>query len=262
MLNVIKALQLVTSLRILSLGNDNISKEVFDELVIVFKSNKFMQKLWLHNNNLKSLAMNILQSLSTISTLKYLNINNNQITEEAGEALASVILHNTVLEELHVSGNNLGKGMLTVAKALQHISSLRSLDLGNNNISEEVAGELALAISANEYLEEMRLYNSKLTSSAIVILQSLSTIVTLKYLNINSNQITDEAGEALASVVMHNTVLEELHVSGNNLGKGMLLVAKALQHISSLRSLDLGNNNISEEVAGELALAISANEYL
>ena len=262
MLTVAKALQHISSLRSLDLGNNNISEEVAGELALAISANECLEKMRLYNSKLTSSAIVILQSLSNITTLKYLNIKNNQITEEAGEALASVVMHNTRLEELHVSGNNLGKGMLTVAKALQHISSLRSLDLGNNNISEEVAGELALAISANECLEEMRLYNSKLTLSAIVILQSLSNITTLKYLNIKNNQITEEAGEALASVVMHNTRLEELHVSGNNLGKGMLTVAKALQHISSLRSLDLGNNNISEEVAGELALAISANECL
>ena len=260
--NVMKALQRVTSLRALDLGDNNVTKEVSCDLAHVIKSNMYLEKLSLRKSNLKSLVIPILQSLITISTLKILNINDNQISKEAGEALASVILHNTGLKELHLSGNNLGKGMLIVAKALEHISSLRSLDVGNNNISKEVANKLALAISANENLEEVRLYDSKLSSSATVILQSLGTISTLKYLNINNNQITEEAGEALASVVMHNAGLEELHLSGNNLGEGMLIVSKALEHISTLRSLDMGNNNISKEVAGKLALTISANENL
>ena len=45
-------------------------------------------------------------------------MDNNTITEEAGEPLASVVMHNTGLEELYLSGNNLGEGMLVVVKAL------------------------------------------------------------------------------------------------------------------------------------------------
>ena len=35
--------------------------------------------------------------------------------------------------ELYHGGNNLGKGMPTFAEALQHISSLMSLYMGNNS---------------------------------------------------------------------------------------------------------------------------------
>ena len=260
--NVMKALQSITSLRKLHLGNSDISKKVSCELAVAIKSNNHLEKLWLCNSNMKSSAFAVIQALSTISTLKYLNINNNQITEEAGEALASVVMHNTGLEELHLSGNNLGEGMLIVAKALQHISKLKSLDLGNNNISKEVSDELALAIKANEQLEEMRLYGSSLKASAIVLLQSLSTISTLKLLIISDNQITEEAGEALASVVMHNTGLEELHLDGNSFGEGLFNVMKALQSITSLRKLYLGNSDISKKVSCELAVAIKSNNHL
>ena len=76
------------------------------------------------------------------------------ITKEAAEALASVILHNTGLEEIDISNNNLGEGTSKVAKALQQITSLRSLDFGNNNISKAAAGDLSLAIKSNKHLEK------------------------------------------------------------------------------------------------------------
>ena len=102
--------------------------------------------MWLDGNNLESSSVIILESLSTLSTLKLLDINNNQVTEEAGKALACVILHNTGLEKLYLHDNHLGEGTFKVAKALQHITSLISLDLGNNNIPEEAFYELAIAI--------------------------------------------------------------------------------------------------------------------
>ena len=261
-LEVAKALRNITSLKILVLEGDGIPKESFSQLALALKSNKHLEKLWLLSNNLQLSAIDILQSLSTISELKSLNINDNQITEEAGEILASVVSHNKNLEELYLSGNNLGEGLLSVMKALQHIKSLKKLSLGNNNISEEVSDELACAIKANKYLEEIGLFASNLKSSAIIVLRSLTTISTLKNLNINNNHITEEATEALASVILHNTGLEEIDISNNNLGEGTLKVAKALQRITSLRSLDFGNNNISKAAAGDLALAIKSNKHL
>ena len=261
-LEVAKALRNITSLKILVLEGDGIPKESFSQLALALKSNKHLEKLRLLSNNLQLSAIDILQSLSTISELKSLNINDNQITEEAGETLASVVSHNKNLEELYLSGNNLGEGLLSVMKALRHIKSLKKLSLGNNDISKEVSGELACAIKANEYLEEIGLFASNLKSSAIIVLRSLTTISTLKYLNINNNHITEEAAEALASVILHNTGLEEIDISNNNLGEGTLKVAKALRRITSLRSLDFGNNNISKAAAGDLALAIKSNKHL
>ena len=261
-LKVVKALQSIVSLKILVLENNRIPKESFSQLASALESSKGLEELWLSNNNLQSSAVVILQSLITISTIKSLNMNDNQITEEAGEALTSVILHNTGLEELHLSGNNLGKGLLNVMKATQHITSLRKLSLGNNNISIEVSNELASAIKVNKHLEVVELFSSNLKSSAITILQSLSTISTLKNLNINNNRITEEAGEALASVILRNTGLKELHLSDNDLGEGTIKVAKVLQQITSLRSLDFGNNNISKAAVSDLALAIKSNKHL
>ena len=249
-------------LKILDLGNNNIQKIVFNELALVIKSNKYLEKLWLHNNNLKSSAIAILQSLNTISTLKLLNMENNQICDVASEALASVILHNRGLEELYLSGNHLGEGLLNVTKALQYVTSLRMLSMGNSNISKEVSGKLALAIESNKKLQGVWLHNSNAQSSAIAVLQSLSTISTLRFLNLNDNQIPEEAGEALASVILHNTGLEELHLSDNNLSKGILKVLKALQHITSLKTLNLEKVGITKEASSELALAITSNKNL
>ena len=262
MVKVAKALQHITTLKMLSLSNNNIPREACEELVLSIKSNEQLKKLWLNDNNLHSSAIVILNSLSTITTLTMLNLNNNQITQEAGEALTSVIIHNTRLEELHLRTNSLGIGAVKVAKALQHITTLKILDLSNNNIPQEACEELALGIKSNEQLKKLWLDDNNLHSSAMVILNSLATITTLTTLDLNNNQITQEAGEALASVIMHNTRLEELHLHTNSLGIGAVKVAKALQHITTLKMLNLSNNNIPQEAYEELALGIKSNNQL
>ena len=261
-MKVAKSLQHITTLKMLSLSSNNIPQEVCEQLALAIKSNEQLEKLWFSNNNLHSSAIIILNSLATIATLTVLGLNNNQIPQEAGEALASVIMHNTRLEELYLRSNNLGIGAIEVAKSLQHITTLKVLSLDNNNIPQEASEELALAIKSNEHLEKLLLSNNNLHSSAIVILNSLATIATLAVLDLNNNQIPQEAGEALASVIMHNTRLEVLYLHSNNLGIGAIKVAKSLQHIATLKMLSLSSNNIPQEACEELALAIKSNEHL
>ena len=243
--------------------SNNIPEENYYKIEFAFTSHtsKYIEKLWLHKMNLHS-SIFILNSLKTITTLKVLHLNNIQINQEASKALASIILHNTGLEELKLSNNNLDEGMLEVVESLRHITALRSSDLCNNNISESFSGELALAIKVNERLEQLQLYNNNLKSSAVVILKSLNTISTLKVLDISDNQITKEAREALTTAILHNKGLEELYLSNSNLGEGALQVVNALQQITSLKVLDLGNCNLPKEICGELAHVIDCNKYL
>ena len=259
---IAKSLQNITKLRVLSLDNNNIPQEASEELALAIKSNEQLEKLWLNDNDLHSSAIVILNSLNTITTLTMLDLNNNQMPQEAGEALASVIMHNTGLEEVYLHDNNLGIGTLKVAKSLQHITTLKMLSLASNNIPQEASEELALAVKSNEQLEKLWLNENNLHSSAIAILNSLATITTMTMLDLGNNQIPQEAGEALASVIMHNTGLEELYLYSNNLGIGILKVAKSLQHITTLKMLSLASNKIPQEASEELALAIKSNEQL
>ena len=261
-LKVTKSLQHITTLKELNLSNNNIPQEACCELALAIKLNQQLEKLWLNDSNLHSSAIIILDSLATLTTLTVLSFNNNQIPQEAGEALASVILHNARLEELYLDSNNLGIGTVKVAKSLQHITALKVLSLDNNNIPQEASEELGLAIKSNENLEKLWLNDNNLCSSAIVILNSLATITTLTVLELNNNQIPQEAGGALAAVIMHNTRLEELYLDNNTLDIGILEVAKSLQHITTLKILSLYNNNIPREACNELALAIKSNIYL
>ena len=258
-----KALQHITTLKMLDLSNNNnIPQEACNELALAIKSNKHLKKLWLHSNSLHYSANVILDSLTTITTLTVLNLENNQLTQQAGEILASVIMHNTGLEDLCLNNDHLGVGALKVSEALQHITTLRILGLSNNEIPQEACDNLTLAIKSNKHLKQLWLNDNNLYSSANIILNSLTTITTLTVLNLDNNQITQEAGETLASIIMYNTGLEMLCLNSNNLRLGILKVAKALQHITTLRALSLGNNNIPQEACGELALAIKSNKRL
>ena len=105
--NIVKALQNNKSLKMLGLSNNNLPKEISHELAGGVKSNCYLESLTLASNKLQSSAIVILKSLSSITTLTVLKMNNNQIGEKGCEVLVSVIENNNGLKELHFSSNNL-----------------------------------------------------------------------------------------------------------------------------------------------------------
>jgi len=249
-------------LRVLGLNSNGLSKEVAPHLAAAIYSKNCLEELHLHNNNMQEALNVILEALTSISTLRLLDIQGNQMTEEAGDILEKVILANTELEELLFGNNYLGKGAVKVVQALQNITQVKVLDLSNNNLPSEVSGELANAIRSNCSLENLSLHSNNLQSSCISILQALQHIITLKSLDISNNQISKKAGSFLASVILNNNLIEELHLSNNNLQTGGNEIVKALSYMSSIKVIDLSFNNLPHNITIELAATIDSNSML
>ena len=262
MLHIVRALQQVNSLQVLGLSNTNMPKEVTDDLALAIECNQSLNELDLYGNNLQSSAVIVLKALSKTSSLKGINLRYNQLTEDAGEYLSSVICNNVGLNKLFLDNNDIGKGMLHIVRALQQLNSLQVLGLSNTNMPKEVTDDLPLAIGCNQSLNTVQLNNNNLQWSAVVIIQALSKISSLKVLNLQSNQLTEDAGEYLSSVICNNVGLNQLLLDNNDIGKGMLHIVKALQQLNSLQLLGLSNTNMSKEVTDDLALAMGCNQSL
>jgi Ran GTPase-activating protein (RanGAP) involved in mRNA processing and transport len=70
----------------------------------------------------------------------------------------------------------------------------------------------------------------------------------LTSLDLNSNNIFDEGGKAIANALTKNSSLTTLDLRYNNISdEGVQAIANALTKNSSLTTLDLNNNSISEE---------------
>ena len=260
--SIFKALQKVDTLKVLCLGNTNMPKKASEELALAIECNQFLNTLKLHSNNLQSSITVILQALSEISSLEILDLQCNELNEDVGQPLASVILNNHRLTTLLLNNNNIGKGILHIAKALQQIICLQVLGLSNTEMPKEVCNELALAIERKQCLNTFQLDDNNLQSSANVIVQALSKISSLKVLCLKSNHLTKDSGEFISSVILHNTGMEKLDLNNNNIGEGVLHIATALQKVTSLKSLGLGYNNFPTKVTCELSLAIKYNQGL
>ena len=128
------------------------------------------------------------------------------------DAIAIAILNNRKLEELYDLGsNNLAAGVIKIATALQYLTTLKVLDINNNNAPEEVAKELAVAIYNNRLeLENVWLANNQFRSSVSLIADSLTKTNTLKDINLVRNCIPEEVVGDIAAMIDSNRSLQDV----------------------------------------------------
>ena len=256
---IVNALNEFSTLKVLNLsGNENRSQELAPTIVYVLSKNKFMEELGLSNNNLYDDGVILIaESLCEITTLRALYFQKNNITEKSAEALSLVISINKGLEELYLSNNQLRLGASKLATALRTISSLKVLDLENNNIPEEVVDELAATIWANNSLEQLWLSDNPLGLSITNILEACCHSCKVKELAIRNTDICNTIANDLAYFILCNSSLELLEISDNNLqSSGFLAITQALKTSSSLKYLYAFGISVTFTVSEELSSVI------
>ena len=262
--SILQSLKEISTLKILNLSCNNLSGEVTKDLADIIYSNASITALYLSNNNIKSMASVVLQALKDVSTLEVLDLDNNNMSGEVSKELAGVINSNPLLKELHLSNNDLQSSVIDVLHALQKLSKLEVLNLNENKMPDTVGENLALIIKHNTSLKDLRLgFNNLRTSIVPVLLALKEPGPWLKVLNLNAIGMSEEVTNLLGDVVCHHRALQELHLSNNNLHSLAAIIVQALKNavFTSLRSINLNNNSISEKVAQPLADAIRSSGY-
>ena len=263
-IKIMKALKDLNTLRKLYISNNSITDEVADYITAVISCNTDIKVLDISGNNLQANGAikigNFLQNIYTPKTLFITNADN-----PADVNISAVISDNASLQEIYIYSNNLQTTEVEIfTKPLKAICTLSKLHIGYNNISDEVANDIAIIVSCNKELNKVEISRNKLQiTGATKILKSLHTINALKNLDLNHNNIAEEAASVIATVFSFNTDLQELNLGGNDLQKlGAIKIAKSLQKISSLTKLYIDHNNITNEAADDIAAAISCNIHL
>jgi len=144
---------------------------------------------------------------------------------------------------------------MKITVTLPSITTLMCLNISNNNIDDEVAGD-AVIIFHNTELQQLHLHeNSLCAAGAIKIVRALQTITTLKVLNLESNVISDEAADDITQALSH---LQEVYLIENNLqAAGARKIARALQDSTTLTVFDIEENNISNEAMTDITAVLS-----
>jgi Ran GTPase-activating protein (RanGAP) involved in mRNA processing and transport len=187
---------------------------------------EFQSNVDLGKQNLNDEDMEIVVKEAIINKqCKALDISCNKITAVGASTIAKALTNNTTLGSLYLRGNSLSDtGIQSLTKTLSVSNSrVRLLDLQINGITDEGA----------KYIAEM-----------------LKTNATLWYLLLSGNDISDRGVDVLAHVLTHhNTTLISLRVGYNKLVSDSSVdsLIKMLQHNQTIGSLDIEKCNLSDK---------------
>jgi len=173
-----------------------------------------------------------LSTYRKLTTMKFSNISNSQLTDKEEDTIATVISKNTQLENI-----------------LFGSQSYKSIDDDCDTLISEcnIDSESHKPISPSK--------NDKTNKPISLSLEFLFKIIAalkykcnLKALDLSGNVITEELSEQLSIVLANCTKLETLSLEDCSLGnEGVNVIGNSLKNITTLKNLDLSNNNITEE---------------
>ncbi|ROL48414.1 Ribonuclease inhibitor [Anabarilius grahami] len=181
--------------------------------------------------------------------------------EEACQYLTGIVGENPLLlRELNLSGHKLGDTRVNQIAALlqdKHCK-LNTLLLRDCGLTEESCSALATVLTSNSSLKELDISNNNLQDSGVKKLQNAleNTNCTLEKLRLSNCSITEEGYKALASALRSNpSHLIELDLTGNDPGQsGVKELSDLLQdqkcHLKQLKFLGPAADEACQYVRG------------
>ncbi|XP_065894714.1 uncharacterized protein [Dysidea avara] len=240
--------------------NSNITAEIACHISETISSGRQLESMELVSNNVEEKdIIKIVTALQCTSTLLYLCVSKNVVSNNAAQTFALAISCNVDLEHFHLSHCELREqGMLTIIRSLRSVTSLKYCNLSGNYITDKCATELASIMANNSLLSHLNLSNCKLQENGLFfIVDTLKKILTLTYLDLSSNRINDESAVLLSNVIDMNNNLSHVDLSRCMLKeKGLIKVSRSLSKLVFLKYIDLSFNEISDHVAQNLAPAL------
>ena len=153
--------------------------------------------------------------------------------------------------------------MKVLWQSLCKLSSLKSINLVTNKLTEETAELLSTLIINNPVIKELYLSNNNLQAGIANIAVALkrSSTPLFKLLDVSNNCIPQKALEGLADFISHSK-LESFYLSYNNLNSSSNVILEALSELHTLTALYLDGCNLTDIVCDKLETILCNNSSL
>ncbi|PKK18766.1 leucine rich repeat containing 45 [Columba livia] len=197
----------------------------------------------------------LLHGLCSNTTVKALDLKGNNLRTVGAEALGKLLRQNKSIRSLILEWNSLGvweEGFSFFCQGLGANNSLQRLDLRNNQINHQGAGELAMALKHNSSLQELDLrWNNIGLLGGRALLNCLHSNKTLKRLELAGNNVPSDILKAVEQAMDHNqereTILSETQNRTHILSKEVLSLKdeKTRQFLDLMDTIDKQREEIA-----------------
>lgn len=188
-------------------------------------------------------AILLLQGLCANTVLQFLDLKGNNLRAAGAEALGRLLRQNKSIQSLTLEWNNLGTwedAFAAFCGALAANSTLRQLDLRNNQISHKGAEELALALKSNASLQQLDLrWNNIGLLGGRALVSSLPSNRTLWRLELAGNSVPSDVLRAVEQAMDHNQDREATFRENQARARVLSKEVRHLQEEKSKQFLDL-----------------------
>ena len=202
-----------------------------------------------------------------LSSIRALYINCNKEFSKACNHITgwivSILELNCDLEVLNISDNDIGDSDFSkISEKLKCISSLKSIDIRSNEITDKNLFALELVLQNNHGLKEINFSDICINEMAYsTSLRRLTQLTTLK-LSRALIGMSKKVVANLSEIIANNVGLEYFDISGNQIGDSISKIFEAMQHHKSLKMLNVSSNQLSGAAFKSLFTVLENNVSL
>lgn len=182
--------------------------------------------------------------------LKQFKLVGCDVTDSQSVNIIEALGRHAQLESIELYGNDIGRaGCFALAKAFHwETTNVQTLGLGQNSIEDEGMEAMMPALAKSSNLRVLNLTgNTSITIKGFGALSSVleSPTSNLKKLVLTDNRMCDEVLKMLASALVNNNTLKWLQLNRNDItGEGWLALSQILCNTSSINATYLSNHTL------------------
>ena len=183
--------------------------------------------------------------------------------ERACKYLSFAININSSLEKLVLANCAINSsGLLKIFNSMKNLCTLRHINISHVHVTDEVTAILGDVIVANK-IEHLNLSHCLQGVNKLDVLTAIANSVTLQYLDLSYNDISDDEASCVASAITNNEYLHYVNLTNNEFEiQSISIILNAMARLSSLSYINLNSYTISEELTAEVAAVLGSNPIL
>ena len=251
----------ICKLRTFSLNCMDFTEQMMLDVLNILYISKILDYFAMVNCNIDECEISSLWSVFACRNLSRLDLSYSRMS---GESVNCILTHCKNLPSVTMASCSFDEKDLSLCcDGLSKLYTIVHLNINHNSNTCYYASEIAAIIKDNINLRHIEMAGCNFDVNGIIrICKSLHLCTNLQNINLSHNKITDDAIDAVVSV-LHSHYLECVSLQNCKLkSAGSKNIIMALENNTTLKSVDLSLNEMAEDSAVHVARMIANNKNI